>query len=229
MPTVSAPANRGVEVSLKTDQPAAIAAVRLRKPSWKDPRLLIGLLLVCLSIAGVVAIVDGVDSTTDVYAAREDLPVGTELSEKDLQLVPVRLGDAEGSYLVARDGIPNDAVVQRLIRKGELVPASGIGTADALDRKPVGLTIEEPLPTGTSTGDRVDVWVSTRGEGDAYREPELLMEGAEIYDYTEEDSALGASQSVRVFVLVDDTTMPKLLSSLSNEARIALVVNAGAS
>ena len=66
------------------------------------------------------------------------------------------------------------------------------------------------------------------GEGNGFGAPELLLEGAEIYDYAVEDSALGATSSARVFVLVADETLPALLDALSNEARIAVVVNAGA-
>lgn len=204
------------------------APLRLRKPSWKDPRLLVGVLLVCVSIVGVIALVENADKTIGVYAAREDLPVGAELTEEDFRIVPVHLGDAEGAYRTVGQGLPDNAVAQRLISAGELLPASGVGRADALDRKPVGLTIEDPLPTGTATGDRVDVWVSPRGEGTKFGAPELLLDGAEIYDYTEEDSALGATQSARVFVLVGDENLPGLLGALSNEARIAVVVNAGA-
>ena len=216
-------------MSLKIDSPAsANAPLRLRKPSWKDPRLLVGMLLVCVSIVGVIALVESADRTVGVYAARVDLLVGAELSEEDFRIVPVRLGEVEGSYWTVSDGLPGNAVAHRLISAGELLPASGVGAADALERKPVGLTIEDPLPAGTATGDRVDVWVSPRGEGNEFGAPKLLLEGAEIYDYTEEDSALGATQSARVFVLVDDQTLPALLDALSNEARIAVVVNAGA-
>ena len=42
---------------------------RLSKPSWKDPRLLVGLLLVLASVAGVVALVDAADRTVEAYAA----------------------------------------------------------------------------------------------------------------------------------------------------------------
>jgi hypothetical protein len=188
----------------------------------------VGILLVCASIVGVIALVESVDRTIGVYAARADVPVGAELTEADFRIVPVRLGEVEGLYRTAGEGLPDNAVAQRLISAGELLPASGVGPADALERKPVGLTIEDPLPTGTATGDRVDVWVSPRGEGNEFGAPELLLEGAEIYDYTEADSALGATQSARVFVLVDDETLPALLDALSNEARIAVVVNAGA-
>lgn len=216
-------------MSLKVESPDTDGrALRLRKPSWKDPRLLVGVLLVCGSIVGVIALVESVDSTTDVYAAREELPVGTRVTAEDFHVVPVRLGEIEGSYRTVADGIPGDAVTQRFINKGELLPESGIGSADTLNRKPVGLTIGDPLPAGTAVGDRVDVWVSLPGEGTDFAAPELLLEDAEIFDYREEDSALGATRSARVFVLVDDETMPALLNALSNEARIAVVVSAGA-
>lgn len=215
-------------MSLTFDSPVNTEApLRLRKPSWKDPRLLVGLLLVCVSIAGVIVLVESADKTIGVYAAREDLPVGKELTEDSLRVVPVRLGEVEGSYLTVKEGLPDNAVAQRLISGGELLPASGVGSADDLDRKPVGLTIEEPLPAGTVTGDRVDVWISPRGEGNEFEEPELLLESAEIYDYTEQDSALGATQTARVFVLVGEESLPVLLDALSNEAKIAVLVNAG--
>lgn len=216
-------------MSLRIDSPAgAPAPVRLRKPSWKDPRLLVGVLLVCASTAGVIALVEGADKTTGVYAARADLPVGSELTDQDLRIVDVRLGDVEGSYRTAGEGIPDNAVATRFVSAGELLPSDGVGVADSLDRKPVGLTVEDPLPAGTATGDRVDVWVSPRREGNGFGTPELLLEAAEIYEYTREDSALGAAQSARIFVLVDDETLPALLDALSNESRIAVVVNAGA-
>ncbi|WP_299165969.1 SAF domain-containing protein [uncultured Arthrobacter sp.] len=216
-------------MSLKMDNAVSTnAPLRLRKPSWKDPRLLIGILLVCVSIVGVIALVESADKTIGVYAAREDLPVGAEISEEDLSVVPVRLGEVEGSYRLVSEGLPDNAVAQRLIPAGELLPVSGVGPADALDRKPVGLTVEDPLPAGTARGDRVDVWISPRGEGNEFGAAELLLEGAEIYGYAEEDSALGASQSARIFVLVGDETLPALLDALSNEARIAVVVNSGA-
>lgn len=215
-------------MSLNTERPAgADASLRLRKPSWKDPRLLVGMLLVCVSIVGVIALMASVDKTVGVYAAKEDLPVGADLSEDDFRIVPVQLGEIEGSYQLASEGLGDDLVARRLIPAGELLPSSSIGPADALDRKPVGLTIEDPLPAGTARGDRVDVWVSPRGEANAFGAPELLLEGAEIYDYTEEDSALGGTRSARIFILVGDDALPALLEALSNEARIAVVVNAG--
>lgn len=190
--------------------------------------MLIGLLLVLASTAGVIALLNSQNTTVQVYSARVDIAVGTPLTADDLVAVPVRLGDAASAYLPLTGGVPEQGVALRLITQGELVPASAIGTADELDRKPVGLTVEDPLPAGTSAGDRVDVWVSLRTDSNTYAEPKLLLEAAEISELTVGESALGGSTSTAVQVLVDDATMPALLDALSNDARIAVVLDPGA-
>ena len=44
-------------------------AARLKRPSWKDPRLLVGILLVLVSVAGVGFLVGRADRTGEVLAA----------------------------------------------------------------------------------------------------------------------------------------------------------------
>lgn len=216
-----------MSIETRPAQPPADAP-RLKKPSWKDPRLLVGLLLVLTSTAGVIALLESQNTTTEVYSAREDIAVGSALSPEDLVSVPVRLGDSAGAYLPVSEGMPDEAVATRLIAQGELIPAAAVGSGDALDRKPVGLTVDDPLPTGTKAGDRVDVWVSLRADTNTYREPRLLLEAAEVAELTVGESALGGSASTLVQVLVDDDAMPELLGALSNDARIAVVLNPGA-
>lgn len=200
--------------------------VRFRKPSWRDPRLLIGLLLVLASVAAVTALVGTADRTTDVYVLRTEIPVGGEVTGDDLSVVAVRLGELESAYLQADEGIPEAAVAMSVLREGELVPRSALGRADALDRKPIGLTIDDPLPAGTVTGSRVDVWVAFEGEGGSVEPPTQLLEAAEISELTVSESALGGGNgSTLVHVLVADDALPELLDALLNEARIALVLN----
>ncbi|MBG6179944.1 hypothetical protein [Arthrobacter sp. CAN_A1] len=204
--------------------------VRLRKPTWKDPRLLVGLLLVLASVAGVTALVGNADQTTDVYAARVEVPIGREVTPEDLTVAAVRLDELQSAYLRVADGIPEDLVATSLLRAGELVPRSSLGAADALDRKPVGLTVDDPLPTGTSTGSRVDVWVSLEGDDGTFEPPTQLLAAAEISELRVSESALGGgSGSTLVHVLVDDERLPELLDALLNEARIAIVLNPGGS
>src|SRR3954464_15273194 len=111
---------RGTLMSSAPD-PSAPAA-RLKKPSWKDPRLLTGILLVLASVAGATALVSSADQTVPMLAAREQIAVGSALTAADFVVVDARLGDLEGAYLRAADPLPANAVATALLRPGELVP-----------------------------------------------------------------------------------------------------------
>lgn len=207
--------------------PEGQPAARFRKPSWKDPRLIVGALLVLSSIAGVSVLVSAADRTTAVYSAREDLNVGTRLTPQNLVAVRVRLGELDPSYLPVDEGLPKDAVVTTLVRAGELVPRGALDGLDPQGRKPVGLQVEEPLPKHTAIGSRVDVWVAEPDGQNGYNAPELLLEAAEVAEISRVQSALGSSSSTRLHVLVPEDKMSNLLSALANEAKIAVVDNSG--
>ncbi|MCC9176137.1 hypothetical protein [Arthrobacter sp. zg-Y750] len=211
----------------RTIRPAP-AAARLRKPSWRDPRLLLGVLLVLGSVAGVVALVDGADRTTQVYAVRHDIAPGSPVRGEDLVAVPVRLGGAEKRYLTVSEGVPPDVVAGTVLREGELVALSALAEPATLDRKPVGLRVEDPLPASTETGSRVDIWASMPNAQNGFEEPERLIEAAEISELTVTESALGANRSTELLVLVDDSDLPLLLSALSNQAKVTVVSNPAA-
>lgn len=207
---------------------AQAAAPRLKKPSWKDPRLLLGILLVLASTAGVVALVGSADQTTEVFIVDESIPVGTPVSASDLAVASVRLGDVSGSYLPAAAGIPENAVASSLLRKGELVARSDLGFAADLDRKPVGLSVDNLLPSGTEAGSRVDVWVALPDERNGFKEPQQILTAAEISELTVDESVLGANRSTQILVLVEDEDLADLLSAQSNGAKIAVVLNQAA-
>ncbi|WP_026555503.1 hypothetical protein [Arthrobacter sp. 35W] len=204
---------------------AETAAARLKKPSWKDPRLLVGILLVAASVASVVALVGGSDKTTEVYAARDGLNVGQPLTEAALVKVKVRLGDLEGSYFSADEELPDHQVAVRLVPAGELVSRSSVGRVDALDRKPAALSIDEALPKEVVVGSRVDVWVALPDAKNGYAEPQLMLPGVEVAQLAPGSTALGATKSTQLHVLVSQAQMPKLIGALANKAKVAVVWN----
>ncbi len=203
------------------------SASRLKKPSWHDPRLLVGILLVCASVAGVVALVNTADQTVDVYAIKKDLPVGSEVHENDLAIVGVRLGEAEAAYITVEEGLPDSAMALSMLRGDELLTKSAIGSADELDRQPVGLLVRQPLSTEAVVGSYVDVWVSLQEEGQRFEKPQLLLEGVEIASREDSESALGGTNATTVQVLVAEEKMSALLDAISNEANIAVIPNPG--
>lgn len=202
-------------------------AARLRRPSWKDPRLLMGILLVLVSVAGVVFLINGADRTTEVYAARDGIAVGEELTPEDVVRVRVRLGETEQHYIPVESGLPEGVVAVQRIGKDQLVPRANLGAVDDLDRKPVAISIEEILPSQAVAGARVDVWVAQPDAKNGFSEPKLLLPGAEIAEVAEGSSALGSTKTTVLMVLAEDGQMPALLGAQANDAKISVVWNPG--
>lgn len=206
---------------------SSATAARLKRPSWKDPRLLMGVLLVLASVAGVVFLVGSADRTTEVYAARDGIAVGEKLTPENVVRAKVRLGETEAQYITAESGLPENVVAVQRIGRDQLVPRASLGAVDELDRKPVALTIGEPLPAQAVAGARVDVWVAQPDARNGFSEPKLLLPSAEIAEVTAGSTALGSSRNTVLMVLVEDSQMPGLLGAQANEARISVVWNPG--
>jgi hypothetical protein len=206
---------------------SSATAARLKRPSWRDPRLLVGILLVLVSVAGVVFLVNSADRTTEVYAARDGIGVGEALTAENVVRAKVRLGETEQHYIPVESGLPEGMVAVQRIAKDQLVPRASLGEVDRLDRKPVALTIDETLPSQAVEGARVDVWVAQPDARNGYSEPKLLLPGAEIAEVTAGSTALGSTKTTVLMVLVEDSQMPALLGAQANEAKISVVWNPG--
>lgn len=203
-------------------------AARLAKPSWKDPRLLIGILLVLASVAGVVALVGSAGRTVPMYAAKDALVVGQKITPESFTIVQVQLGDAGGKYMNSQVVLGENSVAVRMVPKGELVARSSIGQTDALDRKPAPVTISEPLPKEVVVGSHVDVWVALPDERNGFQAPVLMLPGAEVAALNVAAGSLGSGKYMQIMVLVSDAQMPKFLGAVANKAKVSVVWNPGA-
>lgn len=203
-------------------------AERLRRPGWRDPRLLVGLLIVLVSVAGVVALVAAQDRTAAVYAAAEDLDVGTPLSEGDLRIEQVRLDGAEDQYLTPEDDLDAGLQVVASVEEGELLPQRVVDETDPHGRQAVILEVDHTLSTSVGSGRSVDVWATypSSSPSDEAARAEQLVEGAEVASVSEDSSAFGSQSRMSVEVLIDPEDMATVLES-RGEAQIA-VVPAGA-
>lgn len=188
---------------------------------------MVGVLLVLASVVGVISLVGSADQTTEVYAAKDSIAVGERLTTESVVRAKVRLGETEEHYITVEAGLPEGLVAVQRIGKSQLVPKESLASVDALDRKPVAVTIDEALPPQAVAGTRVDVWVAAPDARNGFSEPQLLLRGAEIAQLTDGSTALGSSRSTVVMVLVADSQMPALLGAQANQAKISVVWNPG--
>ena len=154
---------------------ASPAATRARRPSWRDPRLAVGLVLVCVSVLVGARVLASADDTVAVLAARDSLAAGQRVGPEDFTEVRLRFSSAEDAdrYLDAADELPAGAVLLRPVGSGELVPRTAVSSDEpGLVELPLSLDPGR-VPSSVRTGSVVDVWVSGDGEG-AGRTEQLL-------------------------------------------------------
>ncbi|MGF1645785.1 MAG: hypothetical protein ACFCVF_02520 [Kineosporiaceae bacterium] len=210
----------------RTGLPGSGRAARLRRPSWRDPRLAVGAVLVLGSVALGVGVVTAADDTVAVYAARRTLTPGATLGEADLDVVRVRLDGTLHRYLTADTPPPPDAVAVRTVGTGEIVPRSAVGSAGALALRPVSVPVEGAVPSGIAPGALVDVWIAPVAPDPAGAvAPEKALAGVEVAAVDGGDTGLAAvgSTATTVGVLLDDDGTGRVLGALANGHRIDLV------
>ncbi|NLT54062.1 MAG: hypothetical protein GXX79_05745 [Actinomycetales bacterium] len=212
-------------------------AARLHRPSVRDTRLLVGVVLVLAAALLGARAVAAADSRTPYWAARDTLPVGARVTPDALVLVRASLGERSGAYLDGGLAPPAGLVVLRAVGAGELVPRSAVGRGSALALRPVTVPVQGPVPSGVRPGALVDVWASAPredggaggagGRPGAYATPRVLVAGAQVHAVVGGDGPLGSTGQQAVEVLVDPARLPAVLDALANEARTVLVAVPG--
>lgn len=197
-----------------------------RRPFWGDVRFLLGILLVVASVAGVWFVVTAARQTAPVYAAARTIVAGEAVSEGDLTVVDVALGQLGDAYLGA-DGLDGGVVATRTIEVGELVPATAVGDAAAARTTTVVLRSAVDVPASVEAGAVVEVWSAPLVERGAYDQPRILVPDAVVVAVTRDDSMMGGAQAA-LEVVIPRADVAAVLAAISAEAAISVVPTMGA-
>lgn len=201
-------------------------AARLQRPSWRDTRLLVGVVLVLVSIVAGARVVAAADDTVPVYAVTRNLVPGHQLEDGDVKRVAVR---AEDLHLYA-DGsrpLPHDTFVLREVRAGELLPRSALGSREEVGVKAVSLPVDGSAVRSLVVGSVVDVWVSERVDDAAretWTEPERTLQSVSVARVPDPADGLGlGTGEASVQVLVPDEAVEQMIAAVDAGSRVTLV------
>ena len=204
------------------DKPAE--ARRIRPPGWRDPRLLIGLLLVALSVTGVVALVQTIDERQGYWAASKDIVPGAQVTAEDFHIVQASISESAEHYWKADKQLPPEFLVSSTILQGELLTQRQVAESDPDGRQQVGVRVSEDMPASVTIGSRVDVWVAAaREDGRGYEEPTKMISNAEVTGTDNNTSAFAAANTTTVYLMLAQDAVPPVLDAQANDAKIALV------
>lgn len=207
---------------------AGPVAARLRRPGWRDPKLLVGVLIVTGSVALGSAVVSAAEASTPVWVAREALTPGDAVGDGQVVVGRVRLEATEAQrYLTASEPLPDDAVAVRAVGAGELLPRAAVAVEADLGLRPVALPVTGPPSAGVDEGALVDVWVTPEGPNDATPVPRLLAEGLTVVEVTRPTGALAVGGQTVVHVLVPTDALPDVLAALAGRSAVHAVLVPG--
>lgn len=202
-------------------------ASRLARPSWRDSRLVVGVLLVVLATALGAKAVASARDTVPVYAAAVALKAGDRLTTETLRRVDVQLGAVEGGYLSAAADLPADAYALREVRAGELVPVTAVGGRSEIAVSPITLRAEADSVAALVAGSVVDVWVSRRDPAatqERYLEASLVLRAVPVAWIPPDQGSFGVSAATAaVQLLVPSGEVQKVITAVDESARFTLV------
>ncbi len=195
---------------------------RPRRSVRIDPRLLIGVVLVVASVAGVYAVVASTDRSIQVLAAASTVSPGDRIYAGDLRPTSVRLGDAGERYLAPGDVPADGLLVTRSVAEGELVPRSAVGSAASIRFASIVVTVSGQLSKSIVPGVVVDVWSAAETDHGVYGPPVVLVGSATVVRVVESGGII-ADQGGGVEVLIPRARIARVLEAVANGDAISLV------
>lgn len=208
--------------------PAVLPAIRHHRPGWRDPRILIGVVIVAASVLIGVKVLQSADDTVGVWAATSDLPAGTRVETGDLHRVQIRFAGATEAdrYLSADAPLPTATVLRRAVGSGELLPRGSLTDADhAMVEVPVSVEVEE-VPATVRQGSVVDVWVTPQSATttDKLTDAQLVLDDVVVVRATEPEDTLSPSGTRQIIVGVPPGQATRLGPALGRTSQGRVVI-----
>ena len=203
-----------------------------RRSFWIDPRFIVGVVLVVVSVLGVDALVNAANASVDVLAARSTLTPGERVHASDLVPTSVRVGRTAGLYLQAADVPAAGVVVTRAVAAGELVPHSAIGSEAGRSLTSIVISVNGALAASIGPGSRVDLWASQSSDvaeasadgttppdeaASGYAAPTVLVSSAIVVRLVDQKN-LVASNGSSIELLVPKSSTASVLDAIANGA-----------
>lgn len=212
-----------------TETPASPRANRLATPGWLDTRLVLGVLLVLTSVVVGARVLSAADRSQTVWATTRALAPGTQLTDRDLTRIRVRLFSHSENYVRGTGPPPTGYFLRRGVGSGELLPFNALSRPGAdlsfrLLTVPVG---RGHLPPDLTSGAQVDVYVSPQSKAGATTTvsaapPRLVVANVTVLQRRQSSGFSASNDDEPVVLRVRPAEVTLLLAAMS-EGRIDLV------
>ncbi len=207
-------------------------ATRARSAGWRDPRLVLGVVIVAVCVLLGARLFAAADDTTAVWSLRHDVASGAVLDRADLAVTRVHFAGAGADrYLPASAEPASGSVALHDLSAGELLPRSAVGDAGGRALVEVPLSVApDDLPASVVRGATVDVWVTASGSAtDGRARARLALEDVVVVAVPERGDSLAPQTTQQVIVGVDRADTDVLADALGQlaDGRVVVTRQAG--
>lgn len=223
----------GVSATTRTAVPEMSPAARRHdRAVWRDPRLIVGIVLVAGSVLLGARLLAHADDSVAVWALRHDLAHGSRIGPEDVVARHIRFFDAADAdrYVSAAALVPAGSVVTRDLGAGELLPRAAVGSAAVHHVVEVPFSVTtDAVPASVRPGSVVDVWVAPGTSAASATDPGpqraiRVFDDVTVVAVPATGSALGPSATRQVVVAVPPGKEGALPEALSRAAEGTVVL-----
>jgi len=208
-------------------------ATRAQAAGWRDPRLVIGVVIVAACVLLGARVLASADDTVAVWSLRHDVTRGATLDSGDLAVAHVHFGgDGADRYVLAGSAPEPGSSVTHDLAAGELLPQSAITSGGRPELVEVPLSVApDDLPASVRRGATVDVWVTPKvaPAGEDRVRARLALHDVEVVAVPESADGLAPSTTRQVIVGLEAGRAGDLADALGDlaDGRVVIVRRSG--
>jgi hypothetical protein len=203
-------------------------APRLQVRPWRDPRLVLGVLLVLGATVLGARVAAAGDDRVEYWAVSDDTTPGDVVSRADLRPAKVRLPDGAADNYIRTDEeleAPLDELVWAYpLAPGSLVGKDALVARSTVSRGQLPLSVTQgAAPSDLAKGDVVDVWVGPGPGDEPGAEAVRVLEGVRVLSSGDEAAAASGSPAQTVLVGVEESRLGTDVISTVATGHVTLV------
>lgn len=194
-----------------------------RKTSvWKDPRLVVGVILLLISIIACTQLIAAARAGIPVYQTTRPIAQGETLGPGNIRIVDVR---PESEAYVPAGEMPSDARTLVNLGPGELIARSAVTTQAKDDQRTIVVSVSDGLPDSVAPGTRLELWfVPTAQIGSQDKQPPKLITGkATLVKVLGESGILAGQGASRIEVRLNVDDISGILESAHGNGTLSAV------
>ena len=198
------------------EQPETSA--RLRRPGLKDPKFIVGILLVLVSLVGTIAVIQLNNRNTQYYIAKNDIPIGEDISTDKLTPVEANLGSASRRLVTVKV----DRGLATNLKAGDHVDIWASNSTLSVGSQPSSAQ-KKPQDDKNNGGSQGSSSADGRGNSEISDDSTPIAKDAEISNISVEESVLGSNGKATVQLWVASNSLYPVIQADSTNAKISLV------